>query len=184
MSRRVVYNTAATLDGYIADAAGSLDWLFAVDNDMQPDIESFMDTTGALVSGSTTYEWVLEHEDLIAHPEKWSGYYGGRPWFVFTSRELPVPEGADVRFVNGTPEELIEAIGAAACDQQIWIFGGGDLVGQFFEAGLLAEVQVSVTPVVLGAGAPLFTTRIESDRLRLERVEHFGQFAHLTYSVT
>jgi dihydrofolate reductase len=183
MPSQVVYYTAATLDGYLADERHSLDWLFAVDDAVAPDLQGFGETVGAYVSGSSTYEWVLEHENLIDEPEKWEKFYAKLPWFVFTSRELPVPEGADVRFVNGTPAQHFDAINAAAGEKNVWLYGGGDLVGQFFEAGLLDRIEVSITPVTLGAGAPLLPRRIESDRLRLESVTQYGQFAHLIYNV-
>lgn len=183
MASQVVYFTASTLDGFLADSEHSLDWLFAVDDSVTPDTADFGESVGAYVSGSSTYEWVLEHEDLIEHPEKWADFYGEKPWFVFTSRQLPVPAGADVRFVSGDPAQQIEAIREAAGDLDIWLYGGGALVTQFFEAGLLARIEVSFTPVTLGAGAPLLPHRIESDRLKLISAKQFGQFAHLIYEV-
>lgn len=184
MTPRVVYYTASTLNGFLADTDDSLDWLFAIKSETQPDLEGFSSGIGVLVSGSTTYEWVLRNEDLIAHPEKWNDFYDGLPWFVFTSRELPVPDGADVRFVSGEVADSIDAISSVAGDKDIWLFGGGELVGQFFEAGLLAEIQVSFTPTTLSSGAPLLPRTIGSDRLRLESVEQFDQFAHLKFSVS
>lgn len=180
---RVVYNTAATLDGHIATPDNSLAWLFAVKSDSSPDIEGFMAGVGALVSGSTTYEWVLNHEDLLANPSKWQEFYGERPYFVFTSRELPIPEGADVRLISGAPADHLEAIDEAAGGKTIWLYGGGELVGQFFDAGLLTEVQVSIAPATLGTGAQLLPREIGPDRLHLESAEQFDQFAHLIYSV-
>ncbi len=183
MAGEIVYYTASSLDGFLADADHSLDWLFAVDDSQLPDLEAFSKSVGAYVSGSSTYEWVLEHENLIAHPERWHSLYAELPWFVFTSRELPIPEAADVRLVGGDPAAQIDAIREAAGGQNIWLYGGGELVGQFFDAGLLDRIEVSFTPVTLGAGAPLLPRSIDSSQLKLESVERFGQFAHLTYSV-
>lgn len=87
---RVIDNTATSLGGCIADEESSLGWLFAVDSASQPDHETLLSGVGVLVSGSTTYEWVLREEDLVAHPEKWPAYDGARPYDVFTSRDLPV----------------------------------------------------------------------------------------------
>ncbi|WP_324192027.1 dihydrofolate reductase family protein [Nocardia puris] len=70
---------------------------------------------------------------------------------------------------------------AAAGGRTVWIGGGGDLAGQFADAGSLDEVIVGVAPVTLGAGAPLLPRRLLSDRLRLVDVEKAGQFARLTY---
>ena len=66
----------------------------------------------------------------------------------------------------------------------MWLMGGGDLVGQFDDAGLLDRVVVSIAPVTLGAGAPLLPRDIRSDRLRLTAVKQAGQFAELHYDVT
>ena len=182
---RVIYYTATTLDGYLADPDDSLDWLFAVEGGEGGGeaFERFLDGIGVLVEGSTTYEWMLRHEDLLAHPQKWTELYGDRPTFVFTSRDLPLVPGADVRLVSGNVADAWTEIAAAAGDRAVWIVGGGDLVGQFADAGLLDEVRVSVAPATLGAGKPLLPRRIGSDRLRLASAEAAGQFAELVYTV-
>ncbi len=87
---RVVYFTATTLDGFIADENNSLDWLFEVARDPEDDSwDEFIAGVGALVMGATTYEWMLAHERLLEEPEKWHAFYGDRPCWVFTHRELP-----------------------------------------------------------------------------------------------
>ena len=183
---RFVYATAATLDGFLADADNSLDWLFVVEggDESLAALETFVAGVGVMVEGSTTYRWVLEHEDLLEAPEKWQELYGDKPTFVFSSREdLPVVPGADIRVVSGRVADHLDAIREAAGDQDVWIVGGGDLVGQFDEAGALDEIWVSIAAVTLGSGAPLLPRRIESDRLRLVDVEQVGQFAGLRYRV-
>jgi dihydrofolate reductase len=62
--------------------------------------------------------------------------------------------------------------------------GGGDLAAQFLEAGALDEIVLSVAPVMLGSGAPLFPRRLEADRLTLVSATQAGQFARLVYRVT
>ena len=66
----------------------------------------------------------------------------------------------------------------------IWLVGGGDLVGQFADRGLLDEILLGVAPVMLGAGAPLLPRRLGADRLTLQGVEHDDRFVFLTYRVT
>jgi dihydrofolate reductase len=119
----------------------------------------------------------------LAHPEKWRDFHGDRPTFVFTTRDLPVPDGADIRFVRGAVTDALPAIRSAAGDGDIWIVGGGDLAGQFLDAGELDAIALSVAPVALDGGAPLLPRRIESDRLRLVSAEAHGQFARLLYEV-
>lgn len=182
---RITYRTAASLDGFIADPDNSLSWLFAVEQDAGQDDElaRFMDTIGVLVEGSTTYEWVLAEENLLREPHKWQGYYGERPTFVFTTRELPVPAGADVRFVSGPVADVLPDITGAAGEGDVWLVGGGELVGQFDDAGALDAVEVTLAPVTLGAGAPLLPRRIEASRLRLRRVTADGQFVTVCYDL-
>jgi dihydrofolate reductase len=181
---RVIYYTASSLNGFIADASNSLDWLFAVDIAGAPDIAAFMAGTGVLVEGSTTYEWVLREEKLLENPGKWQGFYGTRPTYVFTSRELPVPDGADVRFVRGPVADALPDIMAAAGGKDVWVVGGGELAGQFLDAGALDELVISVAPATLAGGAPLLPRGVGPDRLRLSDVARHGQFAQLTYAVT
>ena len=180
---RIVFDTATSINGWIADEDNSLAWLFAVENGETPDEGLFPTSAAVLVEGSTTYEWVLAEEDILAHPEKWQGFHGSRPTFVFTTRDLPVPVGADVRFVSGSVADALPAIRKAAGEADIWVVGGGDLAGQFLDAGALDEIALSVAPVALTGGAPLFPRRIESDRLRLVSATAVGQFARLVYEV-
>jgi hypothetical protein len=97
------YFTATSLDGHIADEDNSLAWLFDVDRGQGDDdsFTRFFAEIGAMAMGATTYEWVLDHEDLLDHPERWHAYYGETPCWVFTHRTLPSIPGADIRFANG-----------------------------------------------------------------------------------
>ncbi len=180
---RVIYNTASTLNGFIADDANSLDWLFEVESPDAAHHEKFLAGIGVFVEGSTTYEWVLRQERLLQEPHKWAGYFGDRPTFVFTSRDLPVPEGADVRFLDGSVEDALPAIIDAAGERDVWVVGGGDLAGQFLDAGALDEIQVSLAPAALTRGAPLLPRVVGARTLSLRGVEQRGQFAHLSYDV-
>lgn len=182
---RVIFYTATTLDGYLADASDSLDWLFAVPGGEggDADFHAFLDGIGVLVQGSATYEWVLGHEDLLDHPERWPTFYGPRPTWVFTSRTLRGVPGADIRFASGPVSDAWPQIRDAAGDLDVWVVGGGDLAGQFADAGLLDEIRVSVAPATLGEGKPLLPRRLGPDRLTLTGVRRAGQFAELTYAV-
>jgi dihydrofolate reductase len=180
---RVIYNTASTLNGFLADESDSLDWLFEVESPDGAHHERFMDGIGVFVEGSTTYEWVLRQEHLLEQPHKWAGFYGNRPTFVFTSRDLLVPDGADVRFVAGPVAHALPAIIEAAGDRDVWVVGGGELAGQFLDAGALDEIQVSLAPATLTGGALLLPRAVGARTLSLQSVEQRGQFAHLSYDV-
>ncbi|WP_286931252.1 MULTISPECIES: dihydrofolate reductase family protein [Aeromicrobium] len=186
---RFVFNTAATLDGFLADTDHSLSWLFAVEGGT-PDapehadpFTAFLASVGVTVLGSSTYEWLLRETGALEKPEAWPDAMSGKPAFLFTSRDLPVPAGADLTVVSGDVRDHLDAIRSRAGDLDVWLMGGGDLVGQFDDANALDEVQVSVAPATLGAGQPLLPRRLGPDRLRLTDVDRRGQFAHLTYAV-
>lgn len=182
------YYTATSIDGFIADDKNSLDWLFETAGSREDDsgadpFTAFFAGVGAFAMGSTTYEWVFDHEKLGSSPQKWAEFYGDVPSWVFTHRELPAIPGATVHFVRGDVRPVHEAMRAAAGDKDIWIVGGGELAGAFADAGLLDEIILGVAPVTLGAGAPLLPRRLTSSRLTLTALEKRGPFAYLTYAV-
>ena len=178
------YFTATSLDGFIADEDNSLEWLFEVDRaDADSRFGDFFGGVGAMAMGATTYGWVLDHERLLDQPERWRGYYGDTPCWVFTHRTLPSVPDADIRFVEGDVVPVHRQMTEAACGKNIWLVGGGELVGQFADRQLLDEIIVGVAPVTLGGGAPLLPRRLTAHDLELVDVHRDRQFAHLTYSV-
>ena len=76
-----------------------------------------------------------------------------------------------------------ERMAAAAAGRNVWLVGGGELVGRFADQGLLDEILLGVAPVMLGAGAPLLPRRLGPDGLTLEGVDHDDRFVFLTYRV-
>jgi dihydrofolate reductase len=165
--RRVVYYAAMSLDGYIAESDDTIEWLMGY-----PGVEpgpavtpveggygEFYEGVGALVMGSVTYEFVLEHAS--------SWHYAGKPTWVLSSRDLPVFEGADeLTITNAAVTELYDEMVAAAGDRDLWVVGGGNVASQFADAGLLDDVWVTVVPVVLGTGKPLFDRRVPGEPMR------------------
>lgn len=183
---RIVYATATSLDGYLADENDSLDWLFAVDggDDALAELERFVSGVTVMVEGSTTYRWVLEHEALLEQPEKWQHFYGDRKTFVFSSQpDLPLVPGAEIEVLNGPVSTHVETIRKAAGSGDIWVVGGGGLAAAFAECGHLDAIQVSIAPVTLGSGAPLFPAAFDSTRLRLAHAHQTGQFIQAEFEV-
>jgi dihydrofolate reductase len=166
-----VYYCAATLDGYIAESDDTIDWLTSYDGEAGDDVEPveggyrdfYEQRVGALVSGSVTYEFVVEHSSAGEWP------YAGKPCWILSSRDLPVPEGegADVRIVDAPVAELNDEFLASAGERDLWIVGGGNVASQFADAGLLDEVIVTVVPVAIGAGKPLFERRLAGAPMKL-----------------
>jgi dihydrofolate reductase len=161
------YFTASSLDGFIATTEHSLDWLLTQDIDDQGPMayQEFERSIGALAMGASTYEWVLRHE-----AGRW-GY--AQPTWVFTHRDLPIPEGADVRLTAAAIPEVHAEMVRAAGGKDLWVVGGGDLAGQFAAAGLLDEVWVQFAPVTLGAGAPLLPRVLDLELIEVARNRNF-----------
>jgi dihydrofolate reductase len=128
--------------------------------------------------GASTYEWMLKH---VVPAEPWPY---SQPTWVFTHRELPGVPGQDIRFVQGDVRPVHALMADAAGGQNLWVVGGGDLVGQFHDAGLLDEIIVQVGSVTLGAGKPLLPRLIAFPPLELQSVRQIGTgFAELHYAV-
>jgi dihydrofolate reductase len=167
------YYTASSLDGFIATEDDSLDWLFPLGDGQQSSYEEFITEVGALAMGSTTYEWVLRNTDMVS-AEMGTAWPYTQPTWIFTTRDLPVIDGADIRFAGGDVRAAHEEMRSAAGTKNIWIVGGGDLAGQFFDAGLLDEIIVQVGAATLGKGKPLFPRRVLHPSLQLTSVQHMG----------
>lgn len=173
------YLVASSLDGFIADEHDNLDWLLSMpggDDDANP-YPAFIKDVGALAMGATTYEWINRH-----HPGEW--FYDDRPTWVFTHHELPVIEGANLIFTADDVSVIHAAMVEAAAGRNVWLVGGGELVGQFLDHDLLDELIVSVTPVLLGRGAPLLPRRRTRPMRLLSATPSPAQtFVHLHYSL-
>ncbi|MDQ6634023.1 MAG: dihydrofolate reductase family protein [Gemmatimonadota bacterium] len=177
------YYTASSLDGFIAGPNDSLDWLFPLGDPEETSYPTFIKDVGALAMGSATYEWMLRHAvgPEADRPEAWPYE---QPTWVFTSRTLPTVPGADIRFARGDVRPVHREMATAAAGKNVWIVGGGELVGQFYDAGLLDEMFVQIGSVTLGAGTPLLPRAITSPPLRLLSVRAVGTaFAELHYAV-
>lgn len=177
------YYTAASLDGFIATEDDSLDWLFPLGDVAATSYPTFIAGVGALAMGSITYQWMIDHAESMAASV-------GAPWpytqpaWVFSRRQLPRMPGADVRFVRGDVRPVHTEMRGTAGDKNIWIVGGGDLAGQFYDAGVLDELIVQVASVTLGRGKPVLPRRITDRPLRLVSVAQVGSgFAELRYEV-
>lgn len=177
------YYTASSLDGFIATEDHSLEWLFPLGDLNDTGYPDFIAQVGALAMGSSTYEWMLRHvvKPQSATPGAWPYEH---PTWVFTSRQLPQVVGADIRFVRGAVGPIHRQMRAAAGTRNIWLVGGGDLVGQFHDADLLDEVIVQIASVTLGTGRPLLPRRLTHPPLRLVSARMIGTgFAELHYAV-
>lgn len=177
------YFTATSLDGFLATKDDSLEWLFPLGDINDTSYPAFIENVGALAMGSATYEWMLRHlvESDSSGPTGWPYT---QPTWVFSRRQLPGVADADIRFVRGDVRAVHAEMRRAADGRNVWLVGGGELVGQFHDANLLDEIIVQIGSVTLGAGKPLLPREIISPSLRLVSAHRIGDgSAELKYEV-
>lgn len=172
MTSKTQFYGAASLDGFLATLDDRIDWLLQF-GDTTSSYAPFIAEVAAIAMGAATYEWLLRHhlKPDSATPQPWPYT---QPTWVFTHRKLPVLREADIRFVSGDVGAVHAEMLAHARGKNLWVVGGGELVGQFWDRGLLDELIVQVTSVTLGAGKPLLPRAIHTPPLRLVSVQQFG----------
>ena len=184
MGAQTIYYAAMSLDGFIAEPEERLDWLTGFEPaegnageglPLEDSYPAFFDGVGALAMGSKTYEFMLREH---AWP------YGEMRAWVYTSRELDRIEGAEgLRFASGDVAadhaEQLEAAGG----RNLWVVGGGDIASQYVAAGLLDLVRVTVVPVILGAGLPLFAEPLAKPMRLLGTTSFSSGMVELSYEV-
>jgi dihydrofolate reductase len=190
---RVQYYCAMSLDGFIAESDDTIEWLTSYSPSGEyggaPDDEApmpgaylrFYDGVGALVSGSVTYDFV--RRDVEGGGE-WP--YRDKPFWLLTTRDLPIVEGdgVDIRVVRGAVRDHFDEMMRSAGGKNLWVLGGGNVASQFADEGLLDEVIVTVVPVVLGNGKPLFDRRLPGGAMRLTDVRPYAiGMVELTYEI-
>lgn len=158
VSGRIRVFIACSLDGFIAGVDDDLSWL----PQPEPGGEDYgfgahMAQTAAILMGRSTYD--------VAAAMEGPWWYGETPVFVVTSRPLD-PVAPSVKAVSGDPVELVAAVQAEIGDGGIYV-DGGRLIRSLLDAGLIDELVVTIVPVILGAGAPLFAGVARRHQLQL-----------------
>ncbi len=167
-SRRVVYYIAASLDGYIAKADGNLDWLYEHGRDYTGYDEVYQ-TMDTIIMGRSTYDWVLANG-------QWSYT---KKCYVFTHRNDEPRFG--VEFVHGDVGSFLQSLRQKP-GAKIWLIGGAEIADAFIKAGLVDEFIITVIPVIIGGGIPLFKERNPLTELALTDVKRFGDIVELHYA--
>jgi dihydrofolate reductase len=179
MTQKISVFVATSIDGFIARKNGSIDWLdqanASVPSGEDGGFKNFMNSVDALVMGRNTFEQVLSFNN-------WP--YGDKPMVVLSSKPLNIPSSLqdNVSSSSESPTELLTRL-ESKCLKHIYI-DGGLTIQSFIKAGLVDEFTITLVPVVLGKGKPLFGP-LEKDLL-LEHIDtktfDFG-FVQLKYRV-
>jgi len=166
---KIVLYVATSLDGFIADCDGGVDWLFT---DGDYGYSAFLDGIEALIMGRKTYEQVLSFGE-------WP--YGDKVAYVYT-RSVLQGEHPHVEFVSGDVTTFVADL-RARCSKDIWLVGGAELAAAFRAQDLIDEYVLSVHPVLLGEGISLFEGTQPRVELRLKDAKSYPSgLVQLTYA--
>ena len=157
--RKVILGLAVSLDGYIEGPNGEYDWCFT---DQDYGLSAFFKRIDSIFMGRKSYEVAQSNSGGGENPWK------GITTYVF-SKSLKEVKGEDVRLLSGDAEEQVRKMRAQP-GKDIWLFGGAELTTFFINRGIVDEMWLSVHPVLLGAGKPLFQNIRERKNLKL--IEH------------
>jgi dihydrofolate reductase len=153
----IVYYVATSVDGYIATPDGGIEWLTSFESGGEDyGYAEFYASVEAVLLGRRTFEQVLSLGE-------WP--YTGKSSWVFSQQPHPSPP-PQVTLTSQSPAEVVTAL----ADQGIrraWLVGGGQLAGSFQAAGLISEHIISIIPIILGEGIPLFGEAGAMERLQM-----------------
>ncbi len=166
--RKVVLFIASSLDGYIATTSGGVDWLFTDQDYGYADFFAGVDT---VLMGRRTYEQALSFGE---YP------YKGTQGFVF-SRTRKVERDENVIFISGDLASFVEGL-KSGTGKNIWLVGGSEVIQSFMSHDLIDEFVISVHPIILGDGIPLFRAPLPMRKLSFKHCRAFDTgLVQLTY---
>jgi dihydrofolate reductase len=177
---RVIWHTAMSLDGFIAGRDGDMEWVFGVDGGSGETAATVVKSAGALLVGRRTQDV----EDRLQ-----PGFYGGKfsgPFFVLRHdppADPPIVKGVTGVFIDVHIEEAVRIAREAAGGADVIVLGA-NVARQCLEAGLLDEIIIQVTPVLVGEGVRLFD-RVDGGTVKLGPISSVaeGETTVLRYSV-
>lgn len=172
--RPVTLFITSSLDGFIARRDGSADWLPAARGEKENGFAEFLADVDTVIAGRRTYDLAREREGPVP--------FGGRRCIVLSRRRAGT-RGPRVQFTADEPAEVVRTLRDRR-GRGIWIAGGGEIVRECLEAGVVNSVILSVAPLLLGDGVPLFLSRGGTTRLQLRATRSFaGGVVQLSYDV-
>lgn len=172
--RKISLFIAMSLDGYIADSRGGVDWLKGqgCDNENIDAYSEFVKNIDTIIMGWNTYYQVV----IELSPQEW--VYNDFTTYVITHKEHASSE--KIRFVNIDPVDLAQRL-KAETGKDIWVCGGANIVQQFVNENLIDCYYITVIPTLLGAGIRLFENGRHEIKLKLLRTQSYNGMTDLIY---
>lgn len=167
--KKIILDLAMTLDGFIEGPNGEIDWC-VLDDDME--FEKFIDSVDTLFYGRVSYDaWGnFQPEENATDVEKeiWKAVHSKNK-YVFSSQNRV---GENAKFITSDLEKNVKEI-KSQTGKDIWLYGGAKLIKTFIELNLIDIYRLSIHPVALGAGKPLFEDIQNRVNLKLIEVNQF-----------
>ncbi|MBO0440017.1 dihydrofolate reductase family protein [Candidatus Enterococcus ikei] len=175
MSREVILYIAASLDGYIAEPDGSIDFLGGGIELVEEDTsyQELMEKIDTVVMGRTTYDQVVNELSPEQYP------YEEQTSYIITSH--PDASTEKLIFTSQNPAELIQELKEQE-GQAIWVVGGGSIIAPLVEANLIDTYILTTIPTILGNGIPLFNKLAGPVNLKVDQVYVKNNMVYTTYS--
>lgn len=172
--KKVVLYIAASLDGYIADARGSVDWLGGdgSEPDKHGSYDEFIKTIGTVVFGFTTYNQIVTE----LAPGRWD--YAGMESYVVTHRKME--NKPEITFTDEDLPSLVRRLRQGE-GKDVWICGGANIINQLMSEDLIDEYWITVMPTILGSGTKLFGERSNELKLKLVSTDSQDGVVDLRY---
>ncbi|MQS76193.1 dihydrofolate reductase family protein [Companilactobacillus halodurans] len=177
MTRKVILFVTQTLDGYIADAGGNIDFLWNSDftngDSADKEYEKFAKRVDTVVMGRHTYNQIVNDMSPNNYP------YADYENYVMTTH--PLDDADNIHFINGKVAEVIQNLKEESSKRDIWIIGGSNVIAPLVNADLIDIYHIGVVPVVLGKGIPLFSDAVKFKELSLNSVKKVNEIVYLEY---
>lgn len=185
--RKVVLFIATSIDGYIADHNGKLDWIGGdgSDSDHPGKYDEFISTVDDVILGYSTYYQIVTELDT----EHWT--YEGKTSYVLTHRkDNDIDKGKyvhkdsknveEIKFLDTDLYDLIQNL-QKKDGKNIWICGGASIIKQAMEKDLIDEFELEIMPTLVGSGIPLFTEQLNMSKLQLVTCDSYNGIVHVKY---
>ena len=172
MKRKVILYLGVSLDGYIADLQGGVGWMQEAGEGSSKGYDRLIEQVDTVLMGGNTYRQIITE----LSPDEWP--YPGKQCYVVTRRERG--ESPHVSFWREEPALLLEKLQSQP-GRDIWVCGGAELAGKLAERDLIDEYRLTLLPLLLGEGIPLFGRQKRKLLLRLKEIQEEEGMVELCY---
>lgn len=172
--RKVILFIAMSLDGYIADKNGNVDWLVGQDP-RQDDLDtytSFIESVDTVIMGYKTYDQIVS----VLSPDVW--VYEDLKSYVFTHKSIPSTH--HIHFINDDVCQFVKELRKEE-GKDIWICGGANIIQQLLQNDMIDEYIITIIPTILGKGISLFSTLQDEMKLEVKDVQERNGIVQINY---